>query len=315
MSQSTKMNSMMSDMDFSALDRELARMAAETPAVPADFHAGWVQAVREDAARMKTESPKKEKESSRKQWRYLASAAAVFVLVIGGVLLARNQNAKPASGGSSGTAVTQQADRNEAEPVPIEEEYQAASSTVYNETYEASWEMEAMEDSMAYEDVEEEAPAAMMVAASEPFRAEETDADMEEAQAAGSSFFKTGSQAKTANADAAALGGVPAEPSAEAGAAAMANAFAASASVTAEPAMAGSQDVSAADTAADTAAAKEGSSLPDDEKEEETAEEDHSGLQKVWSGILSATPWILGGVIVLLFIASVVLHFGKKKNG
>ena len=35
------------DMDFSALDEELARMAEETPEVPADFHENWARMIRE----------------------------------------------------------------------------------------------------------------------------------------------------------------------------------------------------------------------------------------------------------------------------
>ena len=38
------------DMDFSALDEELARMAEETPEAPADFHDNWTKMIRKEAA-------------------------------------------------------------------------------------------------------------------------------------------------------------------------------------------------------------------------------------------------------------------------
>ena len=50
------------------------------------------------------------------------------------------------------------------------------------------------------------------------------------------------------------------------------------------------------------------------EKPEESVEENHSFLQKLWDGLLTAAPWILGGVIVILFITSVIFRIGKKKS-
>ena len=78
------------DLDFSALDLELKQMAEETPEVPADFHARWTQAVREEAETgRREEAPAEEdrteqrKADARRQRRYLISAAAAFIMVIG----------------------------------------------------------------------------------------------------------------------------------------------------------------------------------------------------------------------------------------
>ncbi len=68
-------------------DRILAQMAQETPEMPADFHDRWTRAVRAEAAQQKQTEKRKD---SRRQWRYLLSAAAVFVFLIGGTLLTRN---------------------------------------------------------------------------------------------------------------------------------------------------------------------------------------------------------------------------------
>ena len=57
------------------LDRMLAEMAQETPEMPADFHARWTEAVRAEAGQAKTEK----KQDGHRQWRYILSAAAVFV--------------------------------------------------------------------------------------------------------------------------------------------------------------------------------------------------------------------------------------------
>ena len=68
--------------ELTELDLELAKMAQETPEMPADFHARWTEAVRAEAAGQQTEK----KHETRRQWRYILSAAAVFVFLIGGTL-------------------------------------------------------------------------------------------------------------------------------------------------------------------------------------------------------------------------------------
>ena len=72
------------------LDRILGEMAQETPEMPADFHARWTEAVRAEAGQAKTEK----KQEGRRQWRYILSAAAVFVFLIGGTLLTRSMDQK-----------------------------------------------------------------------------------------------------------------------------------------------------------------------------------------------------------------------------
>ncbi len=84
--------------EFAALDRELAQMARETPEMPDDFHDRWMGQIRAEAARTK-EAGKKE---NRRQWRYVLSAAAVFVFLIGGTLLTRG-NRKPDRADNAGT--------------------------------------------------------------------------------------------------------------------------------------------------------------------------------------------------------------------
>ena len=71
--------------ELTELDLELAKMAQETPEMPADFHARWTEAVRAEAAGQQTEK----KHETRRQWRYILSAAAVFVFLIGGTLITR----------------------------------------------------------------------------------------------------------------------------------------------------------------------------------------------------------------------------------
>ena len=68
------------------LDRELAAMAQEAPEMPEDFHTRWTAQVRAEAQQAKTLSRKE----GRRQWRYILSAAAVFVFLIGGTVLTRS---------------------------------------------------------------------------------------------------------------------------------------------------------------------------------------------------------------------------------
>ena len=76
--------------EMTELDRMLAQMAQETPEMPADFHARWTEAVRAEAGQKKTEK----QQDSRRQWRYILSAAAAFVFLIGGTLLTRSMDQK-----------------------------------------------------------------------------------------------------------------------------------------------------------------------------------------------------------------------------
>ena len=91
-------------------DRILAQMAQETPEMPADFHARWTEAVRAEAAGQQTEK----KHEVRRQWRYILSAAAVFVFLIGGTLITRGMKkdkaAKAPAMNESAAAVSEAAE-------------------------------------------------------------------------------------------------------------------------------------------------------------------------------------------------------------
>ena len=76
------------------LDQLLAEMAQETPEMPADFHARWTEAVRAEAGQAENEK----RQDSRRQWRYILSAAAAFVFLIGGTLLTRSMEQKDRAG-------------------------------------------------------------------------------------------------------------------------------------------------------------------------------------------------------------------------
>ena len=94
--------------ELNELDLELEKMAQETPEMPADFHARWTEAVRAEAAGQQTEK----KNETRRQWRYVLSAAAVFVFLIGGTLLTRgmkNEKAAKAPAMNESAAVVSEA--------------------------------------------------------------------------------------------------------------------------------------------------------------------------------------------------------------
>ncbi len=74
-----------------ALDRMLEQMARETPEMPADFHVRWTEAIRAEAGEAPRTETGKHREG-RRQLRYILSAAAVFIFLIGGTLLTRSMN-------------------------------------------------------------------------------------------------------------------------------------------------------------------------------------------------------------------------------
>ncbi len=71
------------------LDQMLRDLAAETPEMPADFHARWTLAVRQEAARGSDEK-KMPAAVRRNRWTRILATAAVFVFLIGGTLLTRD---------------------------------------------------------------------------------------------------------------------------------------------------------------------------------------------------------------------------------
>lgn len=74
-------------------DRLLAELRAETPEMPAGFHASWKRAVGEEMKRA-AEKPPAEKPASRgwgMPWRSLAGVAAMMIFLLGGTLLTRGR--------------------------------------------------------------------------------------------------------------------------------------------------------------------------------------------------------------------------------
>ena len=161
-------------------DQILAQMAQEVPEMPADFHARWTEQIRAEAAGNRQQDHRQE---SRRQWRYILSAAAVFVFLIGGTLLTRSMEARDRMKETSAVvyqdqAVTEQAAEEETEREPEgaaavngslpaeanaliqelpEDAYTAAAAFEDAEVYEAAAayeEAEAHEEAGAYEAAE-----------------------------------------------------------------------------------------------------------------------------------------------------------------
>ena len=102
------------------LDRMLAQMAQETPEAPDDFHSRWTEGIRKEAAGQPRAGKRGE---GRKQWRYLLSAAAVFVFLIGGTLLTRNHGADRADTAPvAGNASVMKAEATAEPEAPMEPE-------------------------------------------------------------------------------------------------------------------------------------------------------------------------------------------------
>lgn len=329
MSQNDKNNPVIPDMDFSALDGELAQMAAETPEVPTDFHAAWVKRVREEAAAQGAgKITNTKKESNRRQWRHLASVAAAFVLLIGGVILAWNQKngGQPASGRTVNQQTQQTSEKAAENSSPDQEEQEQVSDEEINmasaeEPMEPGNEMEwAGEEDSVY--IEDEAVGLAAVSAEDMAQAE-TEEVMEDMAAAestaeeakesgtGNGFFgRSDHGSENSEND----GSTP-ETMTTNNPAPTTTASAATPAVPAngETTTAGENNSLTGESAKTQAAKKTQTGSVETAPAEETVEE-HSFLQKVWTWILSVTPWALGGVVVILFIVSVVIRIGKKKS-
>jgi len=268
------------DMDFSALDEELARMAEETPEVPADFHDSWTKMIREEAAAGKPETTVPKNRKGRGQLRYILSAAAAFVVLIGGAVIARN------NGLLKGT------------PTVSETPVLAAGSLTAGKTSEAA---EAI-----YEDTAaavEQTVFLGMNADSMPAPAPEAE-EMTTARKADTAESAQNSALAAPMVMSTAMPAKPAagepELSAEADMEETVSVEAAAEEAETEEAPEEAPEESAEDAAPETAA---------DEGEEET----RSFLQRAWKGVLGAVPWILGGAIVVLFILTRVIQPEKKK--
>ena len=204
----------MSEMDRDSLlrlDEELTRMSRETPEVPADFHSRWMSAVREDAGR-KENAPQPHAEEAAEeirrfdgrktaggQWRRLASIAASMVILLSGVMIARNagflrdpavpvQEEQRVDSAPARTAEPEPALTEAPAPVPepAAEAY-AAEGTLMTAAYEAPEAEEAYEADTAWEANEiraEEDTAADAGEARKANGAPAADADVEVEEAA-----------------------------------------------------------------------------------------------------------------------------------
>ncbi len=267
------------DMDFSALDAELAKMAEETPEVPEDFHENWTRMIREEAATGRPAAAAKPRKG-RGQLRYILSAAAAFVILVGGVVIARNNGLLQGRTSAPEPPVTA------SNMLMAEDTVQEAAESVYDEAEAAAEQagFPAMSaDSMpapeagllsakAAEGVQNSGPAVPMPAAT----AEPTALPV---LMMGSAAVETNEAAETETA-----GSSPA-------------------------------DMAAGDTETEeTASAENVAEGPDAETAEGSAKEDaRSFLQRAWEGLLDAVPWILGGAIIVLFILTRVIRPENKK--
>ena len=267
------------DMDFSALDAELAKMAEEAPEVPEDFHENWTRMIREEAAAGRPAAAAKPRKG-RGQLRYILSAAAAFVILVGGVVIARNNGLLQGRTSAPEPPVTASNMLMAADTV------QEAAESVYDEAEAAAEQagFPAMSaDSMpapeagllsakAAEGVQNSGPAVPMPAAT----AEPTALPV---LMMGSAAVETNEAAETETA-----GSSPA-------------------------------DMAAGDAETEEAAAAEKAAEgPDAETAEGSAKEDaRSFLQRAWEGLLDAVPWILGGAIIVLFILTRVIRPENKK--
>ncbi len=347
MSAGKNQQSNMPDTDFSALDMELAQMAEETPEVPEDFHARWTGAVREEASARKPaenapdRAPEKGKPAARRQIRYLLSAAAAFVVLIGGVIIAGDQIGRH-NGEQKGSA-----------PAEIPAVTASVSGKTANSlSAEAAGEPETGEaadipDTDTEYETEEYSAAAEAPAYTEDLRAEGTymDTGYSMAAYAGSAIYAdadsvtgeaapAGSAAESAPAPAAGMA-MKAEAYPDE-AAEMEEAYEATpltAEYTEDRAAAAEEPVPAATAIPVPAAtgaptpeiteaptinptdvpAAEPAAAPDPEETEDEMEA-HSFLQDTWSFLLSIAPWVLGVTIVILFIAAYVVNIEKRRE-
>lgn len=267
------------DMDFSALDAELAKMAEETPEVPEDFHKNWTRMIREEAAAGRPAAAAKPRKG-RGQLRYILSAAAAFVILVGGVVIARNNGLLQGRTSAPEPPVTASNMLMAADTV------QEAAESVYDEAEAAAEQagfpamsadsMQAPEAGLlsakAAEGVQNSGPAVPMPAAT----AEPTALPV---LMMGSAAVETNEAAETETA-----GSSPA-------------------------------DMAAGDAETEeTASAEKAAEGPDAETAEGSAKEDaRSFLQRAWEGLLDVVPWILGGAIIVLFILTRVIRPENKK--
>jgi len=280
------------DMDFSALDEELARMAEETPEVPADFHENWTRMIREEAAAGKTETAAAGPRKGRGQLRYILSAAAAFVILVGGVVIARNNGLLQGRTSAPEPPVTA------SNMLMAEEPVQEAAESVYDEAEAAAEQagFPAMSaDSMP-------APETGLLSA----KAADKGAALEAKAAEGVQNSGPAVPMPAATAEPTALPVLMTVETDEAPKTGTAGS---------EPADMAAGEAETEETAAAEEAAEKPAGDPGAETAEDSAGEDaRSFLQRAWEGLLGAVPWILGGAIIVLFILTRVIRPENKKS-
>jgi hypothetical protein len=278
-------------MDFSALDEELARMAEETPEVPEDFHENWTRMIREEAAAGKPEAETAAPRKGRGQLRYILSAAAAFVILVGGVVIARN------NGLLQGKTSAPETQASAANMLMAEDTVQEAAEAVYDEAEQAGFpEMSA--DSMP-------APEMGLLSAKAADKGAALEAEAAEGtQASAPAVPMPAATAEPTERPVLLMGSaaVETDEAPETGAAGS------------EPADMAAGGAETEETEAAEEAAEESAEAPAAETAEDSTEEDaRSFLQQAWEGLLGAVPWILGGAIIVLFILTYVVRPGGKK--
>ncbi len=283
------------DMDFSALDEELARMAEETPEVPADFHENWTRMIREEAAAVKPETAAGKSRKGRGQLRYILSAAAAFVILVGGVVIARN------NGLLQGKTSAPETQASAANMLMAEDTVQEAAEAVYDEAEAAAEQAgfpEMSADSMP-------APEMGLLSAKAADKGAALEAEAAEGtQASAPAVPMPAATAEPTERPVLLMGSaaVETDEAPETGAAGS------------EPADMAAGGAETEETEAAEKVAEESAEAPAAETAEDSTEEDaRSFLQQAWEGLLGAVPWILGGAIIVLFILTRVIRPENKK--
>ena len=278
------------DMDFSALDEELARMAEETPDVPEDFHDNWTSMIRQEAAASSPETTNVKSRTGRGQMRYILSAAAAFVVLIGGVMLARNNGLLQ---GTTSVPETQMLTANTLTAGETQEE----TETIYEDAAVPGGQTDASGMNADYLQVPAPEPETAVFSAEAANMAGTGNADRAEAAQdsapAAPMLMMTASPTEPAGRKTAAE---TAERSAE------------------KP---GPADIAGAE--AETGEAEE--AMPEEQAEEPVQEKTEGGrkrdlrsfLQNIWEAILNMIPWILGSAILVLLVLTYVVRPEKKR--
>ena len=164
------------------LDQALERMKRETPEVPADFHARWMDAVRGEAEA--SAPPAAGEKKGVAQWRRILSMVAIAIFLVGGTLLTRGRlnamilkkNGEPVrwktAEGTKTDTEKEESESDAAESAPAANEAmaynQAAQSAPMNEAgesaggaaeYDAAGYDAAVYDAAMYSEAAYDAPA------------------------------------------------------------------------------------------------------------------------------------------------------------